>query len=39
MTKFIMNEKGNKAVIVTEGLIDFLADKLKDVLGDDSYEK
>ena len=39
MTKFIMNEEGNKAVIVTEGLIDFLADKLKDVLGDDSYEK
>jgi hypothetical protein len=39
MTKFILNEEGDKMVIVTEGLIDFLADKLKDVLGDDSYEK
>jgi hypothetical protein len=39
MTKFILNEEGDKMVIVTEGLIDFLADKLKDVLGDDVYEK
>lgn len=39
MTKFILNEEGDKMVIVTEGLIDFLADKLKDVLGDDAYEK
>lgn len=39
MTKFILNENGDKMVIVTEGLIDFLADKLKDVLGDDAYDK
>ena len=37
--KLIFNEQGDKAVVITEGLADFLMDKLKDLLGPESLEK
>jgi hypothetical protein len=37
--KLIFNKQGDKAVVITEGLADFLMDKLKDLLGPESLEK